>query len=127
MPYELVLTGLAIAWTVLPQRRWAVAVLAAWDTLACCYLAGIWLALRRNRLLAEVRVDTDRLPRARFTPAGSRATLLLTLVTSLAGMVAAGRVVVDASTRGTGSTVKVVGFLYNTLVIAVVVGVLTQG
>jgi hypothetical protein len=92
--YQLVLTGLAIAWTVLPERRWAVAVLAAWDTLACCYLASIWLALRGNRLLAEVGVDTDRLPRARFTPAGSRATLLLTLVTSLAGMAAAGRVVI---------------------------------
>jgi hypothetical protein len=90
-----VLTGDAIMWMALPKRGSAVALLAAWDTLACCYLVGCWLALRRNRLLAEVGLGTDRLPSAWVTPAARRTTLLFTLVASLAGMAAAGTVVVE--------------------------------
>jgi hypothetical protein len=93
--YELVLTGVAIMWLALPKRGSAVAVLAAWDALAGGYLAGAWLALRRNRLLGEVGLSTDRLPRARFTLAARRTTLVFTLVASLAGMAAAGTVVVE--------------------------------
>lgn len=109
--YELVLTGVAILWLALPKRGSAVAVLAAWDTLAGCYLAGAWLALRRNRLLGEAGLSTDRLPSARFTPAARRATLVFTLVASLAGMAAAGTVVVEGATGGIGPTVKVLGVL----------------
>lgn len=107
--YELALTGVAIVWTALPKRGWAVSVLAAWDTLAGGYLVGVWLALRRDRLLAEVGLGTDRLPSARSTPAARRTTLLFTLVASLAGMAAAGTVVVHGATRGIGPTVKVLG------------------
>jgi len=107
--YELLLAGVAIVWTALPKRGSAVAVLAVWDTLAGGYLVGVWLALRRDRLLAEAGLGTDRLPGARFTPAARRTTLLFTLAASLAGMAAAGTVVVEGATRGIGPTVKVLG------------------
>ena len=109
--YELVLTGVAIVWLALPKRGSVVALLAAWDALAGCYLAGAWLALRRNRLLGEAGLSTDRLPSAPFTPAARRTTLVFTLVASLAGMAAAGTVVVEGATRGIGPSVKVLGVL----------------
>jgi hypothetical protein len=59
----------------LPKPGSAVAVLAAWDARAYCYLVGGWLALRRSRLLGEARLSTDRLPSARVPVAEDEAAI----------------------------------------------------